>query len=144
MRTGRKLALAILAAIAIGGCQSLKDVTTVYAALDKHFHEPMSVNINNGSHLLITLVNAPESALDDAAREDYAREIATFAKSQWPHPDQLDDISVAFSTVSKKGVVTFTNTSGSYRWRIDELQAPPADSAAPTSPAPDTIARKKD
>lgn len=130
-------AIAILAAIVVTGCEMLKDASALYTALDQRFHEPMNVNINNGSHLVITLVNAPEDELDDAGREDYARQIAAFAKSKWPHPDQLDDITVAYSSVSKKGIVTYTNTSASYRWRLDELPAPAAtDSTAAAASAP--------
>lgn len=139
LRTG---AIAILAAIAISGCETLKDASSLYTALDQRFHEPMNVNINNGSHLVITLVNAPEDELDDAGREDYARQIAAFAKSRWAHPDQLDDITVAYSSVSKKGIVTYTNTSASYRWRLDELQAPAA--ADTTAPAKSATTPKKD
>lgn len=139
MRTRlRTAAIAILAAIVVTGCQALKDASALYTALDTRFHEPMNVNINNGSHLVITLVNAPEDELDDAAREDYAREIAAFAKSRWAHPDQLDDITVAYSSVSKKGIVTYTNTSASYRWRLDELPAPAGtdtNAASPSTPA---------
>ena len=129
--------IVIVAAIAVAGCDALKDVMTVSTALDERFHEPMNVNFNNGSHLVITLVNAPESELDSAGREDYARQVATFAKSRWPHPRQLDDITVAYTSVSKKSVVTFTNTTGSYRWRVDELPAlAPGDSAAPRAEPP--------
>ena len=139
IRTG---AIVILAALALSGCEAMKDVITVSSALDKRFHEPMNVNFNNGSHLVITLVNAPEHELDDAGREDYAREVAAFAKSRWPHPSELDDITVAYSSVSKKGVMTYTNTDASFRWRLDELPAPTAadsaaarsDSAAPAAP----------
>lgn len=142
LRTG---AIAILAAIVVSGCEALKDVSTVYTALDKRFHEPMNVNINNGSHLVITLVNAPEDELDDAGREDYARQVAAFAKSKWPHPGQLDDITVAYSSVSKKGIVTYTNTSASYRWRVDELPAPaPTDSTGAAASAPAPATPKKD
>ena len=134
--------ITVLAAIAFSGCEAMKDVMTVSTALGKRFHEPMNVNFNNGSHLVITLVNAPEHELDDAGREDYAREVAAFAKSQWPHPNELDDITVAYSSVSKKGVVTYTNTDASYHWRLDELPAaaagdtaaPRSDSAAPAAP----------
>ena len=137
----RAAVMAIAAAIALAGCEAMKDVMTVSAALDKRFHEPMNINFNNGSHLVITLVNAPESELDEAGREDYARSVAAFAKSSWPHPSQLDDITVAYSSVSKKGIVTYTNTDASFRWRLDELPAPPAadttrsrsDSAAPAT-----------
>ena len=126
----RVVTAAIIAALAVSGCEAMKDVMTVSTALNARFHEPMNINFNNGSHLVITLVNAPEHELDDAGREGYAREVAAFAKSRWPHPDQLDDITVAYSSVSKKGVVTYTNTDASFRWRLDEL---PAVSAADTA-----------
>jgi hypothetical protein len=148
MRTRFRIgATAVLAAIVVSGCQGLKDVMALYTALDQRFHQPMNVNLNNDSHLVITLVNAPERELDDAGREDYAREIAAFARSRWPHRAQLDDITVAYSSVSKKGVVTYTSTTASYRWRLDELPAPAAgDTAgpAPEASAPASGTAKKD
>lgn len=119
----RSALIALLAAglVVSAGCQQLKDVAAVYGALDEHFHRQMNVTINNNSHLVITVVNAPEHELDDAGREAYARDIAVYAKSRWPHPDALEDITVAYSTVNKTGPITFTNNDRSYRWSASKL-----------------------
>ena len=122
--------LAAFAVVAlVAGCEAFKDLSAVATALDGRFHEPMNVNINNGSHLVITLINAPERELDDAGREAYAQEIAAFAKSRWPHPHALDDVTVAYSSVSRTGPLTITRGNGVYRWKIDDLPDAPADSA---------------
>jgi hypothetical protein len=128
-RMATRALLALAFAVVTSGCEGLKDLSTVYTALGEHFHEPMNVNINNGSHLIITLVNAPESALDDAGREAYARDIAAFAKSRWPHPGALDDITVAYSSQSSTGPLTVTRSNGVYRWTVAQLPDAPADSA---------------
>ncbi|MFL5561468.1 MAG: hypothetical protein ACJ79K_08345 [Gemmatimonadaceae bacterium] len=131
----RLLTRALVAAAVIalaGGCEGMKDVMAEASALSDRFHEPMNININNGSHLVITLVNAPERELDDAGREGYAREIAAFAKSHWPHPDALTDITVAYSSQSSTGPLTITRGNGSYRWTADELPNVSPDSTRDT------------
>ena len=133
MRAPTRMAVRSLAALLLAtgaaGCEGLKDLSTVYTALDEHFHEPMNVNLNNGSHLVITLVNAPERELDDTGREAYARDIAAFAKSRWPHRGTLEDVTVAYSSQSRTGPLTVTRSNGVYRWKIAELPDAPADSA---------------
>lgn len=127
----------------VGGCEGLKDVVTVATALNGKYHEPMNVNINNGSHLVITLVNAPERELDDARREDYARGIAAFAKSRWPHPGALTDITIAYSSQSSTGPLTITRGNGTYRWDVDQLPNVQADSATDSAAAPPATATRR-
>lgn len=125
-------AAAVAAALALAACQGIKDMMGVMTALNEHYHLAMNVNLNNGSHLVITLVNAPQADWADIDREAFAHEVAAFAKSHYAHPDALDDITVAFQSKSGAGPVTFTRGGGSYRWKVAELDtvSAPRDSTA--------------
>lgn len=140
MRIGTGLPVRVLAALvlaaSVAACDGLKDLSTVYTALGEHFHEPMNVNLNNGSHLVITLVNVPERELDDAGREAYAHDVAAFAKSHWPHPGTLDDITVAYSSQSSTGPLTITRSNGVFRWKTDQLATVAVDSGGGVAPGP--------
>lgn len=113
-------ALLVLVGLTLG-CAGLKDVTTFAPALQEHFHVPANVNVNNGAHLIVTFPNAPASVAGGSGkRAVFAREVAVFAKHTYPHPQEFEDVTVAF-VVRSAGPITSTNTGAPYRWRLAEL-----------------------
>src|SRR3954464_9755747 len=81
-------------------CQALKDVMALSAALDGEYHLPAKVTIGAGGHLTINFQNGePSLKLDSAGRADFARKVATFAKTHYAESSSLTDISIAFATV---------------------------------------------
>lgn len=67
--------------------------------------------------------NAPLEAmkLDSAGRDTFARDVATFAKAHYPKAEVLDDISVAFASVSQTGPLTVTKPGAPYSFRPRDL-----------------------
>ena len=130
MTTLRRILGVVGVAVALTACDALKDVMALATALDTQYHVPMNVNINNGSHLVITVVNAPQAEWAEDDRKAFAHEVAAFAKGHYARSASLDDITVVFQSSKSTGPVTVTRGGDSYRWTAAELTGPPADSAA--------------
>jgi hypothetical protein len=115
--------IAVAAAAAVIGCSDFKAMFALSAALQKEYHVPANVNLNNRTHLSITLQNLPAGLLDgdDSSRQRFARELATFAKSHYAESSRLDDITIAFANVRGYGPVTVTRTDAPFSFRIREL-----------------------
>jgi hypothetical protein len=122
MRHSRYVALAIL--LTASACGDLKDIMAVSTAVQEHYHMPASINLNNGSHLAITFQNASVQSLklDSAGLDGFARGVAAFAKAHYAKAPQLEDVTVAFATVSSTGPLTVTRTEAPYRYRASELK----------------------
>lgn len=114
---------AFSASLAAAGCADLRGLATLSADLRSQYGVPANVNLNNGRHLRITFQNVPPEKVagDSSARARFARDVAAFARHHYPDASRLDDISVAFATVSTKGPVTISKVDGSYDFPIDAL-----------------------
>ncbi len=117
----RLLALALAAMVC--GCGALKDVMTLASSLEQQYHRPVNVNIQNGSHLTITLQGGKEDAASDSATSaELAHEVAAYAMHHYAHPESLEEITVAFASVSSAGPVTVTRTAAPYTFTAAELK----------------------
>jgi hypothetical protein len=121
MRYLRWLTLAAL--VAAAGCDDLKDIMAVAGAVEKQYHMPVHVNLNNGSHLAITFQNASLESmkLDSTGADGFARNVAAFAKAHYAKQAELEDVSVVFARVSSAGPLTVTRTDAPYVFKASEL-----------------------
>lgn len=110
----------LLAAVA---CDDLRDVMAVSSAVQERYHMAANVRLNNNSHLAVVFQNAPVASmkLDSAGLEEFARGVAAFAKAHYPKAKQLEDVTVAFATVSDNGPITITKTDTPHRYLANEL-----------------------
>jgi len=110
----------VLAAV---GCADLKDIMAVAGAVEKQYHMPVNVNLNNHSHLAITFQNASLESmkLDSTGVDGFARNVASFAKAHYAKRAELEDVSVVFARVSSTGPLTVTRTDAPYVFKASEL-----------------------
>lgn len=115
--------LALATSLAAAGCADLRGLASLSAGLRSQYGLPANVNLNNGSHLRITFQNLPPDKVpdDSSARAQFAHDVAAFARHHYPDASRLDDISVAFATVSKTGPVTISKVDGSYDFPVKSL-----------------------
>jgi hypothetical protein len=113
----------LLGLLAVVACDDLRDVMAVSSAVQERYHMAANVRLNNNSHLAITFQNAPVASmkLDSAGLEEFARGVAAFAKAHYPKAKQLEDVTVAFSTVSDNGPITIERTEAPHRYLASEL-----------------------
>lgn len=122
MRLLRFLAV-VLAATTVASCADLKDIVTLASQLQERYHVDANVKVTNGSHLYIDVQNAAAAAkLDSTGKAELARDIAAFAKAHYPRGGQLEDVSVAFSSVSHTGPITVARFGTPYSFAASELK----------------------
>ena len=121
-----RTAACVALALSIGACKGFADdvraVMSLAQALNERYRQPVKVNINNRSHLVITFQSAPVTASSADEREAFAREVAVFAREKYVNAQTLDDITVAFIDAKSFGPVNVTSSQGSYVWTIAELK----------------------
>lgn len=115
--------LVAIVALAALGCADLKSLAALSTALGQEYHAQPSVSLNNGTHLRITFRNVPDvtSGPESGTREQFARNVAVFAKGHYATAASLDDITIAFAQVSTTGPLTVTRTDAPITFRIAEL-----------------------
>lgn len=115
--------LTLAGALSAVGCADLKDIMAVAGAVEKQYHMPVNVNLNNGSHLAITFQNASLESmkLDSTGADGFARNVASFAKAHYAKRAELEDVSVVFARVSSAGPLTVTRTDAPYVFKASEL-----------------------
>jgi hypothetical protein len=122
-RVGRFIQFVALGCLVTAiGCQAIKDVMALSGALQAEYHLPANVNIGGG-HLAITFQNVdPSLKLDSTGRADFARNVATFAKTHYAEAASLTDIRVTFATQSTSGPLTITKTDASFVFQAADLK----------------------
>ncbi len=122
-RAGRAWFAALAASLALTACAGLKDLAALDSALQQRFGVMPQLQLNNRTHLSVTFRNDESAAkLDPAGRVELAHDVALFVRDHYPEASQLEDISVAFGTVSKTGPLTITRTDAAYRFSMAELR----------------------
>jgi hypothetical protein len=105
------------------GCAGLQDVMTLANSIRQRYQVPANVNINNGTHLIITFANLPPSVTaDSVGRAVFAHDVAEFAEHQYREATKLEDVTIGFSKVSSIGPITVSRTEAPYRWTVAELR----------------------
>jgi len=120
----RSLTVLVAATLALG-CAELRDMMTLQQGLVREFNETgINININNRANLTVTFSNSPAADLSDAERAAFARQVAEYVRDHYAHYSTLETIAVGFSTVTKTGPITYTNTTVPYRFTPRDLGQP--------------------
>lgn len=118
--------LALSTSLACGKIEGLygevKALLALAGELQTRYHAPVNVSVS-GSRMAITFRNAPLDAtkLPGDSASALARDVATFAKAHYAHADQLEEITVQFSTETNTGIVTLTRSDAPAVFRTSEL-----------------------
>jgi hypothetical protein len=114
--------VALLASFSGAGCSDVKDLLAFNSALQAQYGTPADITLS-GTHLTITFENAPKSMLraDSAGSSSVARDVAIFAKRRYPKASQLEDVTVAFATVTDFGPIRLTRRDPPHTFRLHEL-----------------------
>jgi hypothetical protein len=115
--------LAASMAVVTVGCADIRDLGSLSGQLAQEFHAPASLNLSNGSHLRITFQNLPPGmyASADSGRQQFARDVARFAKAHYAKASQLQDITIAFTQVTNAGPVSVTRSDAPYSFPVRDL-----------------------
>jgi hypothetical protein len=81
------------------------------------------VKLSNDTHLILTFQRSPAALekADSAGRAQFAEDVATFAKGQYPRAARLQDVTIAFSNVTSMGPITITHSDAPYTFRMEDL-----------------------
>lgn len=124
---------ALVAATLALACADLRDMMTLQQGLVREFNETgININVNNRAHLTVTFSNSAAADLSDAKRAAFARRVAEYVRDHYAPYSTLETIAVGFSTVTKTGPITYTNTMVPYRFTPRDLGQPKASSSAKT------------
>jgi len=91
--------------------------------------DAVEVHLNNGTHLVVSLLNSSLAKLPTDKKQAKALEIAKYAYQDWPQRDGLTKITVVFETKYDLGVVHYSNAIDNYSFDPAKLKsaAVPAD-----------------
>ena len=110
--------------IAATGCQALGQLQAVLSALQQKFpDEQCNVNISNGSHITVSLINSKMASAPKKEQQAFMLEVARCACNAWPQPGTLSDVSVAFVSHTQVGPVSYNNSAIGARFTPAELMA---------------------
>ena len=129
------LAVALAAAC---GCDGMHELMTLRDQLAAEFETPdVSIDLSNGTNLVVVFRNSPLSALPDDQREDAARRVAEFVRDRYPRYPGLRLIVVGFGRRMDMGPIQLSSQRLEYTFRTESLgPAPAAAAAASRSPGP--------
>jgi hypothetical protein len=115
---------AILLTTAAAACGELPRLVALSQEIRKEFHIAANVAVNRRGTMRITFSTASLDSmqLDDAARETFARSVATFAKSHYSKSSELADIVIGSVAVSSTGGMVVTRTTSQYSFPARELK----------------------
>ena len=110
--------------------QSFKELWRLRSQVVETFHlSDVSVNLRNGRHLTVSVVNSPLNRLSKMKQREKARQIAAFVAKSYKPKDTLESVSVVFAAGKSYFIFSYTESSETYRFETAELLAPAKASA---------------
>ena len=114
-------ALLLALALAVGGCEMMRDVFSLQAGLMREFDtRSISTNLTSDTLFTVTLHNSALGALPEPARSEKAREVAVYVRDHYKGYGELKRVSVAFAQRDGAGVASMT-TSEAYTFYPADL-----------------------
>jgi hypothetical protein len=91
--------------------------------------DAVEVHLNNGTYLIVSLLNSSLAKLPTDRKQAKALEIAKYAYQDWPQRDALTKITVVFETKYDLGIVHYANAMDNYSFDPAKLKSAgiPAD-----------------
>lgn len=139
--TAVRRACALLLVVAVSACSlkdTFSDLFAVNKALMDRFGGQYTLNINNGVHLTIGIVNADDKADTKGSADSLLVEIARTAYVAYPKRDRLTRLTLQFVSVKSIGFGKATTTTTAKTFTGDELRALGAEPAPAPPAAPDS------
>lgn len=115
------IVVATIASVLLG-CQDLRSLQQLSAALSTHYDEPMSINVADGTELSIILENERYANVSPADRRKIALDIAQFALSHYSLADSLQSINIGFGSTTQAVGVSVSRTNAAYSWTTAALR----------------------
>jgi hypothetical protein len=114
-------------------CQSVRQAANVIGELQQVQQavskavgtSEVNINLNNGTSLVIGIVNSPLKALPTEQKKAKALEVAQLAYRGYPQAAKLDQVSVVFvAQKSYAGVINYKDTSDAFNFAASDLSNP--------------------
>lgn len=112
------------------GCDFVKETAGVLGDLNQLRSEltaktscDVNLNLNNGSHLAIGLLNSRLKSLPAEQKQALTREIARFALAHYRAGGNLETINVGFVTRKSFLVFNYTDATDNYPFTVAELKS---------------------
>ena len=117
-----RVATAVLA-LELAACGELRSVVTLSSDIQKQYHLAANVAVNTSGTMRITFSTAAldSKQMDDAAREKFARDVATFAKARYAKSAQLNEIVINSVVVTSTGPMVVSRTTPQFSFPVRDL-----------------------
>ena len=118
-----------LVVLLLTGCDFVKETAGVLGELNQLRIDltaktacDVSLNLNNGSHLTIGLLNSPFKTLPEEQKKTLTREIARYALARYRGSGKLESIAVCFVAQKSYLVFHYTDSTDNRRYQVADLK----------------------